>query len=88
MTTNTRLRDALLFTTTGDDPGVARGAFRAYKRLSARKPGFTSKSVAAFADLLELSFDDSLAQVVNRADATLQSCPLRCGRPPSGFFKK
>lgn len=70
------LRDALLLTAAGDDPGLAGRAFLAFKRLSARKPGFSSKSVAGFAELLGLSFDDSLAEVVDLADAALQS-----GRP-------
>jgi len=70
------LRDALLLTAAGDDPGPAGRAFLAFKRLSARKPGFSSKSVAEFAELLDLSFDDSLAEVVDLADAALQS-----GRP-------
>lgn len=67
------LRDAVLLTAAGDDPGPAGAVFLAFKRLATRKPGFSSKSVAAFADLLALSFDDSLAEVVDLADAAGQS---------------
>jgi hypothetical protein len=70
------LRDALLLTAAGDDPGPAGRVFLAFKRFSARKPGFSSKSVAEFAALLGLSFDDSVTEVVDLADTALQS-----GRP-------
>jgi hypothetical protein len=70
------LRDALLLTAAGDDPGPAGNVFLAFKRLSARKPGFSSKSVSEFAELLGLSLNESLAEVVDFADAALQS-----GRP-------
>lgn len=70
------LRDALLLTAAGDDPSPAERVVLAFKRLSAQKPGFSSKSVAEFVELLGFSFDDSLAEVVDFADAALQS-----GRP-------
>ncbi len=70
------LRDAVLLTAPGDDPGPAGKVFLAYKRLSARKPGFSSKAVAELADLLGLAWDDRLAAAVDHADAALQS-----GRP-------
>lgn len=72
----TGLRDALLLTAAGDDPGPAGKAFWAFKRLSMRKPGFSSKIVAELADLLSLVWDERLAVVVDHADAALQS-----GRP-------
>ena len=40
------LRDALLLTAPGDDPGPAGKVFLAYKRLATRKPGLSSKAVA------------------------------------------
>ncbi|MCQ4634022.1 DUF1403 family protein [Shinella sp. CPCC 100929] len=70
------LRDALLRTAAGDDPGPAGKVFLATKRLSTRKPAFSSKAVAELADLLELAWDDRLAAVVDHADDALQS-----GRP-------
>lgn len=69
------LRDALLLTASGDDPGPAGKAFLAYKRLSTRKPRFSSKEVTELAELLGLSWDDGLA-AVDHADGALQS-----GRP-------
>ncbi|CAK7260993.1 MULTISPECIES: DUF1403 family protein [Rhizobiaceae] len=70
------LRDALLLTATGDDPGPAGKVFLATKRLSTRKPAFSSKAVAELADLLGLAWDDRLAAAVDYADDALQS-----GRP-------
>ena len=70
------LRDALLLTAAGDDPGPAGKVLLATKRLSTRKPTFSSKVVADLADLLGLAWDDRLAAVVDRADDALQS-----GRP-------
>lgn len=72
----TALRDALLLTAAGDDPGPAGKVFLATKRLSARKPAFSTKVVAELADLLGLTWDDRLAAAVDHADGTLQS-----GRP-------
>lgn len=70
------LRDAVLLTAAGDDPGPAGRVLLAYKRFSARKPGFSSKAVAELADLLGLVWDDRLTAAVYRADDALQS-----GRP-------
>ncbi len=70
------LRDALLLTAAGGDPGPAGRVFLATKRFSTRKPAFSSKVVAELADLLGLAWDDRLAEAVDRADDALQS-----GRP-------
>ena len=70
------LRDAVLLTADGDDPGPAGRVFLATKRLSTRKPTFSSKAVAELADLLGLAWDDRLTAAVDRADDALQS-----GRP-------
>lgn len=70
------LRDALLLTATGDDPGPAGKVFLAYKRLASRNAGFSSKAVAELGDLLGLAWDDRLAAAVDHADGALQS-----GRP-------
>ena len=69
----TALRDAVLLTASGDDPGPAGKVFLAYKRLATRKPGFSSKTVAELADLLGLAWDDRLAAAVDHADGALQS---------------
>lgn len=73
------LRDAVLLTAPGDDPGPAGKVFSAYKRIATRKPCFSSKAVAELAelaDLMGLVWDDRLASAVDHADGTLQS-----GRP-------
>lgn len=67
------LRDAVLLTAPGDDPGPAGRVFLAFKSLSIRKRAMTSKVVAELAELLDLAWDDRLAAVVNHADAALQS---------------
>lgn len=67
------LRDAILLTGPGDDPGPAGKAFLAYKRLSTQKPGFSSKVVAELADLLGLTWDGQLAAAVDHADNALQA---------------
>ncbi|QRI66238.1 DUF1403 family protein (plasmid) [Shinella sp. PSBB067] len=70
------LRDALLLTAAGDDPGPAGKVYLACKRLAMRKPAFSSKAVAELADLLGLAWDERLAGAVDHADDALQS-----GRP-------
>ncbi|WCK69473.1 DUF1403 family protein [Agrobacterium tumefaciens] len=70
------LRDAVLLTAAGDDPGPAGKVFLAYKQIASRKPGFSSRAIAELADLLGLAWDDRLAAAVDHADGALQS-----GRP-------
>lgn len=70
------LRDAVLLTAAGDDPGPAGRVLWAYKRLATRKPGFSTKGVLELADLLGLAWDERLASALDHADAALQS-----GRP-------
>ncbi|WP_174804505.1 DUF1403 family protein, partial [Martelella limonii] len=67
------LRDAVLLTAAGDDPGPAGKAVLAYKRLATRKPGFAAKQVEDLADLMGLAFDDHLAAIPELADTALQS---------------
>lgn len=67
------LRDAVLLTATGDDPGPAGKAFVAFNRLSGQKGAVSSKSLAEFAGLLELRWDERLARTVDYFDAALQS---------------
>lgn len=70
------LRDAVLLTAPGDDPGPAGTVFLAYKKLASRKPGFSSKIIAELSDLLGLAWDNRLAAAVDHSDGALQS-----GRP-------
>jgi len=51
------LRDAVLLTAAGDDPGPAGKMFLAYKRLATRKPGCSAKQVEGIAELMGLAFD-------------------------------
>lgn len=72
------LRDAVLLTAVGDDPGPAGKVVLAYKRISSRKPGFSPKHVGELAELLGLAWDESLvASTTAAADEALQS-----GRSP------
>ena len=70
------LRDALLLTAAGDDPGAAGKVFLATKRISTRKPAISTKAVAELADLLGLAWDERLTAAADHADDALQS-----GRP-------
>ena len=70
------LRDAVLLTLRGDDPGPAGKVFLAYKKVSVRKPGLSSKHVGELAELLGLAWDTPLGVAVSHADDALQS-----GRP-------
>ncbi len=68
------LRDAVLLTAVGDDPGPAGKVVLAFNRVSARKPGFSPKHVAELADLLDLTWDEPLAaSTASAADEALQS---------------
>ena len=68
------LRDAVLLTALGDDPGPAGKIFLAYKRVTERKPGFSSRHVGELADLLGLAWDEPLAaSTATAADEALQS---------------
>lgn len=69
----TALRDAVLLTALGDDPGPAGKVFSAYTRIATRKPGFSSKGVVELADLLGLAWDDRLGAIPDHADAAPQS---------------
>lgn len=67
------LRDAVLLTAAGDDPGPAGRVFAAFRRVAAQKAGFSSKSVAELADAFGMARDAWPAGVVDQADAVLQS---------------
>ncbi|WP_411034274.1 DUF1403 family protein [Shinella sp. BYT-45] len=67
------LRDALLLTAAGGDPGPAGRVFSAFERVSTRKPAFSAKAVAELADRLGLAWDDRLAAAADHADDALQS---------------
>ena len=67
------LRDAVLLTAVGDDPGPAGNVFRAYKTIANRKPVISASIIAELAELFGLAFDDHLAAVPETIDAVLQA---------------
>lgn len=67
------LRDAVLLTAAGDEPGPAGKLFLATKRSSGRRGGVTTTFVAELADLLALSWDEDLAAIPDLVDAAVQS---------------
>ena len=67
------LRDAVLLTAPGDDPGPAGKLFLATKRSPGRSGGVTTTFVKELADLLALGWDEDLAAVPDLVDAALQS---------------
>ncbi|WP_417419190.1 DUF1403 family protein [Hoeflea sp.] len=71
------LRDAVLLTASGDDPGPDGRMFLAFKRLAGRMPAVSTKGVADLADLMGLAWDDRLSASVEHVDAAIRS-----GRAP------
>lgn len=72
------LRDAVLLTAAGDDPGPAGKVVLAFKRISTRKPAFSAKQVAEMADLFGLVWNEPLSTAVaNATDDAVHS-----GRSP------
>lgn len=71
------LRDAVLLTAAGDDPGPDGRVFLAFNRLANGKPAVSTKAVAELAELMGLVWDDRLTAAVDHSDAAIQS-----GRTP------
>ncbi|MGV8935723.1 MAG: DUF1403 family protein [Allorhizobium sp.] len=68
------LRDAVLLTAPGDDPGPAGTIFLAFKKLAARRTALTSPFLVELADLLGMRWDTALATtVLGRIDGARQS---------------
>ncbi|MBV6651651.1 MAG: DUF1403 family protein [Hoeflea sp.] len=67
------LRDAVLLTAAGDDPGPAGKLFFATKRSPGRSGGVTTTFVKELADLLATGWDEDLAAIPDLVDAALQS---------------
>lgn len=67
------LRDAVLLTAAGDDPGPAGKIFLAYRRMAARRFMPSTSSIAELAGLLGMAVDDRLAAAVDHAEDALQS---------------
>ncbi len=62
------LRDAQLFRAAGDDPGPAGKVLVAWRRLVGRSTSLDEELVRSVADLLELKWDDALAEVIINAE--------------------
>lgn len=70
------LRDAHLFRAAGDDPGPAGKVLLAWRRLASRSTTLNEEAVRSTAELLELKWDDALAEVLaNAEDLTVSSRP-------------
>ncbi|MFK0333848.1 DUF1403 family protein [Rhizobium sp. NPDC090275] len=67
------LRDAVLLTTTGDDPGPAGKLFLATRMLARRSGTITTSVVKELADHFALRWDDALAEVPDLVDTAIQS---------------
>ncbi len=67
------LRDAILLTTPGDDPGPAGRLFFATRMLTRRSGTVTSPLVKELADLFALRRDDGLAAIPDLVDTAVQS---------------
>lgn len=67
------LRDAVLLTAPGDDPGPAGKILLATQKVSDRTGRVTTAFVKELAELLALGWDDRLATIADLADAALQS---------------
>lgn len=67
------LRDAVLLTSSGDDPGPAGKVFLAFKRLAGQKGMVSSKVIAEIVGQLGLSADERLLRCVDHFDDGLQS---------------
>jgi hypothetical protein len=70
------LRDAHLFRAAGDDPGPAGKVLLAWRRLASRSTTLNEGVVRSIAELLELKWDDALAEVLaNAVDLSASSRP-------------
>ena len=67
------LRDAVLLTAAGDDPGPAGNLFLAMQKVAGRTGGVRTGFVEELAGLFALRWDEQLATVPNLTDAALQS---------------
>jgi hypothetical protein len=67
------IRDAVLLTAAGGDPGPAGKLFLATRMLTRRSGSVTTSFIAEIADLFGLRWDDSLASIPNLTDSAVQS---------------
>jgi hypothetical protein len=69
----TALRDARLLRAGGSDPGPAGRVLMAWRRLAGRSTALDEEAVRSVAELLELKWDDSLAQIIANAQEAADS---------------
>lgn len=69
----TAIRDAVLLTSAGDDPGPAGKLFLATRMLAHRSGAITTSVVKELADHFALRWDDALAAVPDLVDTAIQS---------------
>ena len=69
----TAIRDAVLLTALGDDPGPAGKLFLATRMLTRRSGTLTTPFVREMAELLGMNWDDSLASISDMVDSANQS---------------
>lgn len=62
------LRDAQLFRAAGDDPGPAGKVLLGWRRLASRSTALDEEAVRSIAELLELKWDEALAEVPANAE--------------------
>ncbi len=67
------LRDAVLLTGTGDDPGPAGKIFLAYRRMATRRFAMSSSTIAELSDLLGLAMGEEVEALLDHAEAVVQS---------------
>ncbi|WP_367714454.1 DUF1403 family protein (plasmid) [Nitratireductor sp. GISD-1A_MAKvit] len=67
------LRDAVLLTGAGDDPGPAGKIFLAYRRLASRRFAMSSSTIAELSNLLGLAMGEEVEAVVDHAETVVQS---------------
>lgn len=67
------LRDALLLTAAGDDPGPAGKLFLALQKVAARSGPVSTAFLRELAELMALRWDDDLAAAAGMSDAALKS---------------
>jgi len=82
------IRDAVLLTAPGDDPGPAGRVFLAVQKLAARSAPITTARLRELADLLALKRDSALADVPGLIDEALQSgraAPFVCAEVVRGI---
>jgi hypothetical protein len=67
------IRDAVLLTVSGDDPGPTGKLLLATRMLSRRSGSITTALVQELADLCALRWDDGLASIPDQVDTAIQS---------------